>query len=66
MVDKGIQICIKDGQRRRKLGGLFGNSEMLKVLPIPDLQTKQVSTESLIVFVSGVKFANEKLINEYL
>ncbi|XP_058806498.1 intermembrane lipid transfer protein Vps13 isoform X2 [Phymastichus coffea] len=42
MVDKGIQISLKDGQRRKKLGGLFGNSDSVKVLLIPDLLTKQL------------------------
>ncbi|KAL7290198.1 hypothetical protein TKK_0015907 [Trichogramma kaykai] len=42
MVDKGIQVCIKDNSRRKKLGGLFGTSDMVKVLLIPDLPTKQL------------------------
>lgn len=42
MIDKGIQICIRDNSRKKKLGGLFGSSDMVKVLLLPDLQTKQV------------------------
>ena len=41
MIDRGIQICIKDN-RRKKLGGLFGSSDLTKILLLPDLQTKQV------------------------
>ena len=48
MVDKGVQICIKDTSRRKKLGGLFGNSDLVKVLLIPDLSTKQVIINTVI------------------
>lgn len=43
MVDKGVQICIKDGRKKKPLGGLFGSSDTIKVVLLPDLQTKQVS-----------------------
>lgn len=42
MVDKGVQISIKDTQKKRKLGGLFSNTDSLKIFLIPDLQTKQL------------------------
>lgn len=43
MVDKGVQICIKDGRKKKTLGGLFGSSDTIKVVYLPDLQTKQVN-----------------------
>ncbi|XP_023247319.1 vacuolar protein sorting-associated protein 13 [Copidosoma floridanum] len=42
MVDKGVQICIRDSQRRRKFGGFFSSSDSMKILFIPDLATKQL------------------------
>jgi hypothetical protein len=42
MVDKGVQISVKDTHRKRKIGELFGSTDSLKVFLIPDLQSKQV------------------------
>lgn len=44
IVDKGIQIFIKDSSRRKKLGKLFGSADQSKIILISDHNTKQVSS----------------------
>ncbi|KAJ8665252.1 hypothetical protein QAD02_006914 [Eretmocerus hayati] len=59
LTDKGVQICLKDGQRRKKLGGLFSTAETVKILLIPDLQTKQVNIVSNIALHDSLTFILE-------
>nr|XP_012230348.1 PREDICTED: vacuolar protein sorting-associated protein 13C isoform X2 [Linepithema humile] len=42
LVDRGVQIFIKDASKKKKLGGLFGSAEQSKILLITDYNTKQV------------------------
>lgn len=42
VVEKGVQIFIKDASKRRKLGGLFGSAAQSKILLITDHNVKQV------------------------
>ncbi|XP_047359322.1 vacuolar protein sorting-associated protein 13 isoform X3 [Vespa velutina] len=42
VVDKGVQIFIKDSSKRKKLGNLFGSTEQSKVILIPDNNIKQL------------------------
>lgn len=42
VVEKGVQIFIKDANKRKKLGGLFGNADQSKILLIMDHNIKQV------------------------
>ncbi|XP_035721159.1 vacuolar protein sorting-associated protein 13-like isoform X2 [Vespa mandarinia] len=42
VVDKGVQIFIKDSSKRKKLGNLFGSTEQSKIILIPDNNIKQL------------------------
>ncbi|XP_033213445.1 vacuolar protein sorting-associated protein 13 isoform X2 [Belonocnema kinseyi] len=42
IVDRGVQLCIKDMQKKKKLGKFFGGGEHIKLLLIPDYQIRQV------------------------
>ncbi|KAI4489144.1 hypothetical protein M0804_004642 [Polistes exclamans] len=42
IVDKGVQICIKDSSKRKKLGNLFGSPEQSKIILVPDCNIKQL------------------------
>lgn len=42
VVEKGVQIFIKDANKRKKLGGLFGSADQSKLLLITDHNIKQV------------------------
>ncbi|XP_012537324.1 vacuolar protein sorting-associated protein 13 isoform X2 [Monomorium pharaonis] len=42
VVEKGVQIFIKDANRKKKLGGLFGSADQSKILLIPDHNIKQL------------------------
>nr|XP_050858456.1 intermembrane lipid transfer protein Vps13 isoform X2 [Vespula vulgaris] len=42
VVDKGVQIFIKDSSRRKKLGNLFGSTEQSKIILITDYNIKQL------------------------
>lgn len=50
VVEKGVQIFIKDINKRKKLSGLFGSADQSKVLLITDYNIKQVriSTSCII------------------
>lgn len=43
VVTQGVQICIKDTYKKRKLGGIFGSSELIKILLITEPNLKQVN-----------------------
>lgn len=42
LVDKGVQIFIKDTSKKKKLG-LFGIADQSKIILIPDYNIRQVS-----------------------
>ncbi|XP_026827312.1 vacuolar protein sorting-associated protein 13 isoform X2 [Ooceraea biroi] len=42
IVEKGVQIFIKDASRKKKLGGLFGNADQSKILLIADHNIKEL------------------------
>ncbi|XP_023289292.1 vacuolar protein sorting-associated protein 13 isoform X2 [Orussus abietinus] len=42
IVDKGVQISIKDAHKKKKLGGLFSAADQIKIILIPDSNTKQL------------------------
>ncbi|XP_076625592.1 vacuolar protein sorting 13C isoform X3 [Colletes latitarsis] len=42
IVDKGVQIFIKDSGRRKKLGNLFGSTDQSKIILIPDDRARQL------------------------
>lgn len=42
LVDKGVQIFIKDTSKKKKLG-LFGNADQSKIILISDYNIRQVS-----------------------
>lgn len=42
VVDRGVQISIKDSSRRKTLGNLFGSAEQSKIILIPDYNTRRV------------------------
>ncbi|KAI4501433.1 hypothetical protein M0802_003310 [Mischocyttarus mexicanus] len=42
IVDRGVQICIKDYSKRKKLGNLFGSPEQSKIILVPDSSLKQL------------------------
>lgn len=42
VVEKGVQIFIKDINKRKKLSGLFGSADQSKILLITDYNIKQV------------------------
>ncbi|KAK0157380.1 hypothetical protein PV328_011128 [Microctonus aethiopoides] len=41
IVTQGVQICIKDIYKKRKLGGIFGSSDLIKILLITEPNLKQ-------------------------
>ncbi|CAK9800782.1 Intermembrane lipid transfer protein Vps13, partial [Anthophora quadrimaculata] len=41
IVDKGVQIFVKDSSRRKKLGNLFGSADQSKIVFIPDYNMRQ-------------------------
>ncbi|XP_039312283.1 vacuolar protein sorting-associated protein 13 isoform X2 [Solenopsis invicta] len=42
VVEKGVQIFIKDASKKKKLGGLFGSADQSKILLISDHNIKQL------------------------
>ncbi|XP_029176856.1 vacuolar protein sorting-associated protein 13 isoform X2 [Nylanderia fulva] len=42
VVEKGVQIFLKDASRKKKLGGLFGSADQSKILLITDYNVKQL------------------------
>ncbi|CAL1678435.1 unnamed protein product [Lasius platythorax] len=42
IVERGLQIFLKDASKRRKLGGLFGSADQSKILLITDHNIKQL------------------------
>ena len=40
--DKGVQIFMKAGQKKKKLGNWFGGPDQSKIILIPDYATRQV------------------------
>ncbi|XP_076681161.1 vacuolar protein sorting 13C isoform X2 [Andrena cerasifolii] len=42
VVDRGVQISIKDSSRRKTLGNLFGSAEQSKIILIPDYNTRRI------------------------
>nr|XP_012140992.1 PREDICTED: vacuolar protein sorting-associated protein 13C isoform X2 [Megachile rotundata] len=42
IVDKGVQIFIKDGSKKKKLGSLFGSADQSKIILIYDYNTRQL------------------------
>ncbi|KZC12682.1 Vacuolar protein sorting-associated protein 13C, partial [Dufourea novaeangliae] len=51
LVDRGIQLCIKDNSKKRKLGKIFGSADQSKVILIQDYNTRQVL---IITFYSQI------------
>ncbi|KAL0119958.1 hypothetical protein PUN28_007968 [Cardiocondyla obscurior] len=47
VVDKGVQIFIKDVNKRKKLGGLFGSADQSKILLIADYNIKQLLRDKI-------------------
>ncbi|XP_017891074.1 vacuolar protein sorting-associated protein 13 isoform X2 [Ceratina calcarata] len=41
IVDRGVQIFVKDGSRRKKLGNFFGSADQSKIILIPDYNLRQ-------------------------
>ncbi|XP_072763012.1 intermembrane lipid transfer protein Vps13 isoform X2 [Anoplolepis gracilipes] len=42
IVERGVQIFLKDASKKKKLGGLFGNADQSKILLIADHNIKQL------------------------
>nr|XP_034187905.1 vacuolar protein sorting-associated protein 13 isoform X3 [Osmia lignaria] len=42
IVDKGVQIFIKDGTKKKRLGNIFGSADQSKVVLINDYNTRQL------------------------
>ncbi|XP_076183155.1 vacuolar protein sorting 13C isoform X2 [Ptiloglossa arizonensis] len=42
LVDRGVQIFIKDNSKKKKLGNLFGSADQSKIILISDYSTRQL------------------------
>ncbi|XP_015584675.1 vacuolar protein sorting-associated protein 13 isoform X2 [Cephus cinctus] len=42
IVDKGVQINIKDNAKKKKLTNFFGNTDLIKIILIPDYNERQL------------------------
>lgn len=48
IIDRGVQIFIKDGTKKKRLGNIFGSADQSKVIFINDYNTRQVSYLKLL------------------
>lgn len=58
VVDKGVQIFMKAGQKKKKFGDFFGGPDQSKVILIPDHNTKQVSILDIVMQLTSLKAKN--------